>query len=121
LEAHETPLPEIFKEIGKQAKINFETNIGLEERITIRLDRVPLEEGIKQLARNVTVLYAEDSKHKTRRITNVVVLTEQKGVGKAKVAPGLIEGKESFTKSKPFKFEFDPTKSSKEKGLPKQP
>ncbi len=80
LDANQAPLVQIFQEIGKQAKIIFDSNIGPEEKITIHLDRVPLEEGIKQLAKNVTVFYTENPKDKTRRITSVVVLAEGKGV-----------------------------------------
>jgi hypothetical protein len=121
LEAQETPLPEIFKEISKQAKITFESNIGPEERITIRLDRVPLEEGIKQLAKNVTVFYAEDS-NKTPRITRVVIISEEKGtIGRAKASPERVKGEDPLSKSEPFKFEFDPAKSPEKKGSRKQP
>ena len=76
LEANEAPLGQIFQEIGKQAKITFDSNIGPEEKVTIRLDRVPLEEGIKRLAKNVTVFYTETPKDKSRRISRVVVLSE---------------------------------------------
>ena len=69
LEANQAPLVQIFQEIGKQAKITFDSNIGPEEKITIHLDQVPLEEGIKQLAKNVTVFYTENPKDKTRRIS----------------------------------------------------
>jgi hypothetical protein len=121
LEAQETPLPEIFKEIGKQAKITFESNIGPEEKITIRLDRVPLEEGIKQLAKNVTVFYAEDS-NKTPRITRVVIISEEKGtIGRAKASPERVKGEDPLSKSEPFKFEFDPAKSPEKNGSRKQP
>ena len=47
LEATEAPLVQIFQEIGKQAKITIDSNIGPEEKVTIHLDRVPLEEGIR--------------------------------------------------------------------------
>ena len=85
LEATEAPLVQIFQEIGKQAKITFDSNIGPEEKVTIHLDRVPLEDGIKQLAKNVTVFYTENPKDKSRRISRVVVLSEGSGVsGQAK-------------------------------------
>ena len=78
---------QIFQEIGKQAKITFDSNIGPEEKITIHLDRVPLEEGIKRLAKNVTVFYTENPKDKSRRISRVVVLSEGSGVsGQAKAS-----------------------------------
>src|SRR4029453_13317630 len=78
LEANQAPLVQIFQEIGKQARITFERNVGPEEKITIHLGRVPVEDGIKQLAKNVTVFYTENPKDKTHRIERVVVLSERK-------------------------------------------
>ena len=77
---------QIFKEIGKQARIVIDSNIGPEEKITIRLDRVPLEEGIKQLAKNVTVFYTQDPKDKTRQISRVVALSEGKEASSGQAA-----------------------------------
>src|SRR6516225_2081453 len=45
LEATQAPVLQILQDIGKQAKITVDTNIGPEEKVTIHLDRVPLEEG----------------------------------------------------------------------------
>lgn len=122
LQANAASLARIFEEIGKQSKIDFIINIDPEEKITTRLDRVPIEDGIKQLAKNVTVFYAEDSKDKTQRITRVVVLPEGKGTaGRAKAAPQPVKGSEPSSKSEAFKFEFDPAKSIETKGSRKQP
>jgi hypothetical protein len=118
LEATQAPLVQIFQEIGKQAKITFDSNIGPEEKVTINLDRVPLEEGIKRLAKNVTVFYTENAKDKSHRISRVVVLSEGKeGVPrqtKASVEPAKIN-KPASSQPEPFKFEFDPGKLAKEK------
>ena len=126
LDANQAPLVQIFQEIGKQAKIAFDSNIGLEEKITIQLDQVPLEEGIKQLAKNATLFYTENPKDKTRRITRVVVLAEGSGVsGQAKGSaqpeklkepdPQAMTIKKPAPQPEPFKFEFDPGKVAKEK------
>jgi hypothetical protein len=87
LTANQAPLVAIFHEIGKQAKITFDSNIGPEEKITIDLVRVPLEQGIKQVAKNATVFYTENPKDKTRRITRVVVLAERKQTAPAPAKP----------------------------------
>jgi len=117
LEATQAPLVQIFQEIGKQAKITFDSNIGPEEKVTINLDRVPLEEGIKRLAKNVTVFYTENAKDKSHRISRVVVLSEGKeGLPrqtKASVEPAKIN--KPASQPEPFKFEFDPGKLAKEK------
>ena len=126
LEANQAPLLQIFQEIGKQAKITFDSNIGRDEKITIHLDQVPLEEGIKQIAKNATVFYAENPADKSRRITRVVVLAEGSGISgpgkgssqpeKAKeAAPQATTIKKPAPQPEPFKFEFDPGKVAKEK------
>jgi len=114
LEANQASLVTIFQEIGKQAKITFDGNIGLEEKITIHLNRVPLEEGIKQLAKNATVFYAENPKDKTRRITRVVVLSEgkQPPSGQTKTSEQAVKIDKPAPQPEPFKFEFDPAKSA---------
>jgi hypothetical protein len=132
LEANQAPLMAIFQEIGKQAKITFDSNIGPQEKITIHLDQVPLEEGIKQLAKNATLFYAENPKDKTRRITRVVVLAEGSGIsGQAKgssqpekvkeATPQATTIKKPAPQPEPFKFEFDPAKSVEKEKPRKQP
>jgi hypothetical protein len=129
LEANEAPLVQIFGEIGKQAKIAVDTSIGSEEKITIRLDRVPLEDGIRQLAKNVSVFYAQDPRSNTRRIARVVVLSEAGGLTGQTKAPSKPEKvnepaakPEKVTKPQqqpePFKFEFDPRKAAEKKETP---
>ena len=123
LEANQAPLGQIFQEIGKQAKITFDSNIGPEEKVTIRLDRVPLEEGIKRLAKNVTVFYAENPKDKSRRISRVVVLSEGKESApvqaKASTQPEKVN--KVAPQPEPFKFEFDPGKFTEKEKPRKQP
>lgn len=132
LDANQAPLVQIFQEIGKQSRIIFDSNIGPEEKITIHLNRVPLEDAIKQLARNVTVFYTENPKDKTRRIERVVVLSQQKEGPSAQPKKSPEAGKpgerapEPATLKKPsqpepFKFEFDPAKSAEKEKARKQP
>ena len=128
LDATEASLVQIFQEIGKQAKITFDSNIGPEEKVTIRLERVPLEDGIRQLAKNVSIFYTENPKDKTRRISRIVVVSEGKESVpvQTKTSPQPENVKEpapqTATKKpapqpEPFKFEFDPRKfDGKEKG-----
>ena len=80
LVAERAPLAQIFEEIGKQARITIETNIGPEEKITKHLDRVPFEDGIRQLAKNVSVFYVQHAKTNARHIARVVALSEVKGM-----------------------------------------
>jgi hypothetical protein len=117
LEATQAPLLQIFQEIGKQAKITFDSNIGPEEKVTIHLDRVPLEEGIKLLAKNVTVFYTENAQDKSHRISRVVVLSEGKAGApvQTKASTQPVKVNKPAPQPEPFKFEFDPGKVAKEK------
>jgi hypothetical protein len=118
LEANGAPVAKIFDEIGKQAGIAVESSIGPEEKITIQLDRVPLEQAIKRLVKNVTIFYAQDRKNKTHRIARVVVLPEgrQKApkAEASKAQPQKAKGSEPAAKPEPFRFEFDPAKFMEE-------
>ena len=132
LQATEAPLVQIFQEIGKQAKITFDTNVGPEEKVTIRLERVPLEDGIRQLAKNVSVFYTENPMDKTRRISRVVVVSEGKESvpvqaktfsqpEKVKEPAPQAATKNPALQPEPFKFEFDPGKFSGKEKPGKQP
>ncbi len=123
LRADEAPLAEIFREIARQARITIDSNIGPEEKITTRLERVPLEDGIRQLAKNVSVFYTQDARSNTHRIARVVVLSEGKALtGQTKGSPQPEKLNEPAGKAakpdkpqqqpEPFKFQFDPTKST---------
>ena len=114
-DANNAPFGKLFEVIGKQAGIAVESGIGPEEKITIHFDRLPLEEGIKQLSKNVTIFYGQDSEGKTRRIAKVVVLSEGKQNAlkervKTPSQPAKVD--DPASKPEPFKFEFDPSKSA---------
>jgi hypothetical protein len=121
LQADQAPLAQILQEIAKQAKITIDSNIGPEETVTVRLDRVPLEDGIRQLTKNISVFYTQDARTNTRRIARVVVLSEAKGpTGQTKAASQPEKVDEPAAKPakttkpqqqpEPFKFDFDPRK-----------
>jgi hypothetical protein len=114
--ADEAPLAKVLEEIGKQAGIVVEGNIGSAEKISIRLVDVPLEEGLKRLANNITLHYAQNPGEKTRRIAKIVVLSEDKRKGtrsESAKAEKPSKAVEQAQPPEPFTFEFDPTKSMK--------
>jgi len=127
LEAKDAPLAKVFAEIGKQAGIAVEGNIGPTETVTMNLDKVPLEEGIKRLSNNVTIFYGAKPNEKGYRITKIVVLSaDQRKVTRSEDTKAPTEkptqkaAVEKASKAsaptqppEPFKFEFDPTKSMK--------
>jgi hypothetical protein len=124
--ANQAPLAQVLEEIGKQARITIQTNIGPEEKITKHLDRVPLEDGIRQLGKNVSVFYAQDANTKARHILRVVVLSEVKGTAspaKTPSQPGKVKdsAKEATKTDKPQQTESDPTKPATNQTGVKQP
>jgi hypothetical protein len=127
LVANQAPLAQVFEEIGKQARITIQTNIGPEEKITKHLDRVPLEDGIRQLGKNVSVFYAQDANTKARHIARVVVLSEVKGMTSPAKPASQPEKKvndstkEATKADKPQQTESDPTKPATNQTELKQP
>jgi hypothetical protein len=132
LQAVDSPLSQVLQEIARQAKITIDSNIGPEEKITNRLDRVLLEDGIRQLAKNVSFVYAQDAKSNSRRIARVIVLSETRGVSAPKTSPQPEKANQAAEKPakattpqqrpEPFKFEFDPRNVPEKKATPgKQP
>lgn len=82
---------------------------------------MPLEDGLRQLAKNVSVFYTENPKDKTRRISRVVVVSEGKEsvpvqtktspqAGNVKEPAPPAGPKKPAAQPEPFKFEFDPGK-----------
>ena len=137
LEANEAPLAKVFEEIGKQAGIIIDSNLSPEEKITIQLNHVALDEALNRLAKNITILYAQVPNDKGRRITRVVVLGEgtkpppkrteasieestktivpapQQPPAKRVEPPPQSSKTEATPRPPPFKFEFDPAASMK--------
>lgn len=116
VDAKGAPLVKVFEEIGKQAGIAVEGNIGPAETVTMRFEKVPLEEGIKRLSNNVTIHYADKPNQKGHRITKIVVLAEDQRKGtrtQETKAAKPSKAVEPEPRPEPFKFEFDPTKSMK--------
>jgi hypothetical protein len=116
LDARDAPLAKVFEEIGKQAGIAVEGNIGPAETVTMRFEKVPLEEGIKRLSNNVTILYGGKPNDKGHRITKIVVLSEDKRKvtrSQETKAEKPSKAAEPPPRPEPFKFEFDPTKDMK--------
>ena len=138
LEANEAPLAKVFEEIGKQAGIIIDSNLGPEEKITIQLNHVALDEALNRLAKNITILYAQVPNDKGRRITRVIVLAEgtklppppkrteapiestktilpapQQPPAKRVEPPSQSSKTEATPRPPPFKFEFDPAASMK--------
>ena len=113
--AREAPLVKIFEEIRKQAKIAVDGSMKPEEKITIQFEHVALEEGLKRLAKNISVIYTQGPKDKSPRIARIVVLPEGQRVAAERIEPTKSSKASEAPRPEPFKFEFDPTKSVEKK------
>ena len=116
VDAREAPLVKIFDEISKQARITVEGSVAPEEKITIQFERVALEEALKRLAKNISIIYTQGTKDESPRIAKIVVLPEGQRV-KTEQAESAKSSKtsEPSPRPEPFKFEFDPAKSAEKK------
>jgi hypothetical protein len=115
LEASQAPLAQVLEEIGKQARIMIDGYIRPEEKITTSLNGVPIEDGIKQLAKNVSVFYAQGPNDKTRRIERIVILSE------VKERPPPQPKASSQPEKRSEASELDPKKSGDNQKAGKQP
>jgi hypothetical protein len=110
LQANEAPVAMVLDEIANKAGIAVENGLRLREKITIQFDRVPLEEAIKLLAKNVIIIYStRDRNDRSLRIARVVVLPKTKDLvsrSSSSVEPG--EGNEPAPES--FNFQFNPSR-----------
>ena len=99
-------------------KIEVVANISEKEKITIRFDKLSLEDAVKKL--RTSYAYVWNSEKKEGKITKIVLLPEGKGtaVSTIKEEKKLVKSESSVGKeaegeksprSEPFKFEFDPS------------
>ena len=118
LTAKDASLKEITEEIGRRMKIEVVADISEEEKITIRFDKLSLEDAVKKL--RTSYAYVWNSEKKEGKITKIVLLPEGKGtaVSTIKEEKKLVKSESSVGKeaegeksprSEPFKFEFDPS------------
>jgi len=104
--------------IGRRMKIEVVADISEEEKITIRFDKLSLEDAVKKL--RTSYAYVWNSEKEEGKITKIVLLPEGKGTvlsrpatkeSKIKEEKSLVktESKEKSLRPEPFKFEFDPS------------
>jgi type II secretory pathway component GspD/PulD (secretin) len=124
LTAQDASLKQIVKEIGRRMKIEVVADISKEEKITMRFDKLSLEDAIKRL--RTSYAYVWNSEKEGGKITKIVLLPEGKGTvpsrsttkeSKIKEEKSLVkpESKEKSSRPEPFKFEFDPSEFMEKK------
>jgi len=132
LTARDASLKKITEEIGRRMKIEVvATDISEEEKITIRFDKLSLEDAVKKL--RTSCAYVWNSEKEEGKITKIVLLPEGKGTvlsrptnresevkgGKRLVKSESSAGKKAARKKlprpEPFKFEFDPSEFMEKK------
>ena len=130
LSAKDASLKEITEEIGRRMKIEVVADISEEEKITIRFDKLSLEDAIKRL--RTSYAYVWNSEKEEGKITKIVLLPEGKGtvpsrptikesevkgekrLVKSESSAGKEAAREKLPRPEPFKFEFDPSEFMKE-------
>jgi len=130
LTAKDASLKEITEEIGRRMKIEVVANISEKEKITIRFDKLSLEDAIKRL--RTSYAYVWNSEKEGGKITKIVLLPEGKGTVLSRPATkeSEVKGEKRLVKSEskaraeaareksprpePFKFEFDPSEFMEE-------
>jgi len=124
LTAKDASLKQIVEEIGRRMKIEVFADISEEEKITIRFDKLSLEDAIKRL--RTSYAYIWNSEKEEGKITKIVLLSEGKGtaVSTIKEEKKMVKSeskakkeaaKEKSPRPEPFKFEFDPSEFMEEK------
>jgi type II secretory pathway component GspD/PulD (secretin) len=124
LTAKDASLKEITEEIGRRMKIEVVAAISEEEKITIRFDKLSLEDAVKKL--RTSYAYVWNSEKEEGKITKIVLLPEGKGIVLSRPATNESEVKgekrlvkperrEGSPRPEPFKFEFDPSEFMEEK------
>jgi len=122
LTAKDASLKEITEEIGRRMKIEVVAAISEEEKITIRFDKLSLEDAVKKL--RTSYAYVWNSEKEGGKITKIVLLPEGKGtavstikeekrLAKPKTAARKEALSEKSPRPEPFKFEFDPSEFAK--------
>ena len=117
IDAMDAPVNGILEDLGKKTGITMESHLGNEEKITIRLNGVSLEEAIKQLAGNSAILCTKEPGRQSQRISKVVILNA--GRANATQTEKSVDRQKSGTADdaaaspKPFTFEFDPSQYMK--------
>jgi len=118
LTAKDASLKEIVEDMGRRMKIEVVADISEEEKITIRFDKLSLEDAIKKL--RTSYAYVWNSEKEEGKITKIVLLPDGKGtaVSTIKEEKKLVKSetrakkeaaREKSPRPEPFKFEFDPS------------
>jgi len=76
LRARDASLKEILEAMGRRMKIVMVGNIPEEERITIRFDKLTLEDAIKSLSKNYA--FVKESEREKGKITKITILSESR-------------------------------------------
>jgi len=107
LTAKDASLKEIVEEIGRRMKIEVVADISEEEKITIRFDKLSLEDAIKRLPEGKGTALS-------RPTTKEFEVKGEKRLVKSESSAGKEAAREKSPRPEPFKFEFDPSEFVKE-------
>jgi hypothetical protein len=124
LEAQEASVAAIVADIGQHTGIPVVVYPGADERITIHLRRVPVDEALKRLAPNIVILPVQGTNAPPHRIAKIYVLAAgqvrppQVDDGSAQPQAPVTTGaagkaNDGASRPAPFQFTFDPPQHMK--------
>jgi len=111
LQAQDASLQAIIEEIGRRMHIEVKVHLPAEERITLAFEQLSLAEAIEQLRRYTNVVYRTTQAQGD--ITHIIVFPQ--GGGTAVGTPTSDTRDATASESRPFRFDFDPSKYLQER------
>jgi hypothetical protein len=116
LEAQEASVAAIFTDIGQRTGIPMVIYPGVDERITIRLTHVALDEALKRLTPNVAIVTAQGMDAPPHRIAKVYVFATGQARPPQRAgapSPQAETANDAAARPAPFQFTFDPSQHMK--------
>ncbi len=110
LNAIDASLKEIIENIGNKMDIEVVGNIANDEIITLKFEKLSIEETLKKLTTSYG--YVMDSELEEKSITRIIVLPKGIETVPSSHEQNVIQREENMGSSQPepLKFEFDPSK-----------
>ncbi|MBI2487131.1 MAG: hypothetical protein HYW01_09265 [Deltaproteobacteria bacterium] len=79
LKAKDAPLKEIVEDIGSRMGIKVISKIPVEQKVTLQIEKLPLETVIERLREYADMAYIRDSEKKESKITKILLFLKGKG------------------------------------------
>jgi hypothetical protein len=108
LQAEDASLRAIMEELGRQTRIDVQVHLSVDTRVTLAFAQLPLAEAIEHLRRYASIVYQTRQAHGD--IIRIIVFPRGLGDSTALGMPASNTSDAAGAESKPFQFDFDPSK-----------